>query len=280
MCKETKIVILGGDARFEVLYQDLKSKYDTTFFAEEKDLPLSAFKACDYLILPLPCTLGNSTILKFSPKLDLNDIFPHLSHNCHVLAGKVPENLKRLALQHNIDIYDYYTDEFEVLNAIPSAEGAIEIAMRETDFTLCGSKIYVLGYGRIGKILSKMLSGIGAEVTVLARRKESLAMAKAMGLKVCSLSSMACFIKDADIIFNTIPSLILNHEILSDIKKDTLIIDLASSPGGVDFTNAEHLGLKTIHALGLPAKTSPKTSSEILSRCISSYIEERRTNGT
>ena len=111
-------------------------------------------------------------------------------------------------------------------------------------------------------------------------RKESLALAKALGFKTESLYNLYPCTTNADVIFNTIPSLVLNRENLSNINKDTLIIDLASKPGGVDFDCAKELGIKTIHALGLPAKTSPKTSSRILCRCICSLIEERRSNGT
>lgn len=280
MCRETKIVILGGDLRFSALAQSLRGKYNVSCFQSIREISSPFIQSCDFLVLPLPCTSGNSTVLNSSPDTNLKDIFPLLNKNALVLAGKVPDNLYSLAKQQQVNIYDYYTDEFETLNAIPSAEGAIEIAMNQTDFTLCGSKAAVLGFGRIGKTLAKMLSGIGAKVTVCARRKESLALARALGFKVQSLYNLSPCLRNTDIVFNTIPSLILDQTNLLNIKKDTLIIDLASKPGGVDFKCAEELGLKTIHALGLPVKTSPKTSSEILVDSICSLIEERRTNGT
>lgn len=261
MLKETKIVISGGDARFTALKDILKNKYEI----------ITDIRKCNILILPLPCNMENAKAEK---------LFSDLSPDTLVIGGKISKNIDLIAARHNIKLYDYYTDEFEMLNAIPSAEGAIEVAMRETDFTLCGSKSMVLGYGRIGKTLAKMLSGIGSDVTVSARRKESLALAKALGFKTQCLYNLCSPLCEADIIFNTIPSLILNRENLLNIKKDALIIDLASKPGGVDFESADELGLKTIHALGLPAKTSPKTSSETLCKCICSFIEERRTNGT
>lgn len=276
MNKKTEIVILGGDLRFKALAQSLKSRYQTHLFQDE--IP-SLIQTCDFLILPLPATQGNSTILNFKKNVDLKDIFPQLKSTAYVLAGKVSDEVKNLAKNYNINIFDYYTDEFEMLNAIPSAEGAIEIAMNETDFTLCGSNIFVLGFGRIGKILAKMLSGIGAVVTVCARRKESLALAKGLGFKTCDLKNLAKLINRADLVFNTIPALILDQSTLENTSKNALIIDLASNPGGVDFDYAKKIGIRTIHALGLPAKTSPETSSQILCDCINSFIAERRTNG-
>ncbi len=136
-----------------------------------------------------------------------------------------------------------------------------------------------MGFGRIGKVLAKMLSGIGADVTVCARRKESLALAVGLGFKTCHIKNLAMQINQANLVFNTIPALILTPQILESTGKDALIIDLASRPGGVDFDYAEKLGIRTIHALGLPAKTSPETSSQILCNCINSFIAERRTNG-
>jgi len=277
MCK---IIILGGDLRFEALAQSLKDRYSVYFYSNEKDISVPLIGGCDYLVLPLPCTSGDSTILNFPPHIELRDIFPLLNKKTCVLAGKVSDSLYALARQVGIDIYDYYTDEFETLNAIPSAEGAIEIAMNMTDFTLCGSKCFVLGYGRIGKILSKMLSGIGAEVTVCARRKESLALAKALGNNIINLYDLFPSAGEADIIFNTIPSLVLDRSTLLKLKKDVLIIDLASKPGGVDFECCKELDINAVHALGLPAKSAPETSCRILVNSICSFIEERRTNGT
>lgn len=276
MSKKSKIVILGGDLRFKVLANSLKDHYETHFFQEEISPHI---QICDFLILPLPATQGNSTILNFPENVDLKDIFPKLKSTACVLAGKISDETKSLAKKYNINIFDYYTDEFEMLNAIPSAEGAIEIAMHETAFTLCGSQIFVLGFGRIGKILAKMLSGIGADVTICARRKESLALAKGLGFKICDLKNLSVCINQADVIFNTIPALILDKYALENTSKNALIIDLASKPGGADFEYAKEMGIKTIHALGLPAKTSSETSSQILCDCINSFIAERRTNG-
>ena len=208
----------------------------------------------------------------------MKDIFALLKKHTTVLAGKVPECVYNLAKQCGISIIDYYTDEFEVLNAVPSAEGALKIALERTDFVICGSSCLVLGFGRIGKVLCKMLSGLGANVTVAARRTEVLAMIKALGLNAQNIYNLSDSLKQADIIFNTVPSLILDHKNLLNVKKDALIIDLASKPGGCDFESAKSLGIDTIHALGIPGIIAPKTSSEILTNCICSLIE-RRTNG-
>ena len=122
-----------------------------------------------------------------------------------------------------------------IVNTVPTAEGAIEIAMNETPITIHGSKCLVTGYGKIGKILSKMLCGLGAQTYVEARKYADLAMIEGHGYEPLALSELKSRIGEFDIIFNTIPAMIFDEKILKKVKKDALIIDLASNPGGADF---------------------------------------------
>lgn len=120
-------------------------------------------------------------------------------------------------------------------NAIPTAEGAIEIAISETPITIHGSKSLVLGYGKIGKILTKDLYGLGAETFAAARKHADLAMIEGHGYEPLPFTSLKNRIHEFDIIFNTVPSLILGGEVLKNVRKDALVIDLASKPGGAGF---------------------------------------------
>ena len=159
-------------------------------------------------------------------------------------------------------------------NAVPTAEGAIEIAIAETPFTIHGSKSLVLGYGKIGKILSKDLYALGAQTYVEARKYADLAMIEGHGYEPLPLDNLKDHIHEFDIIFNTIPSLILDDEILTKVKKDALIIDLASKPGGIDFDAAKTYGLKVIWALSLPGKIAPVSSGAIIKDTIMNIIKE------
>ena len=159
-------------------------------------------------------------------------------------------------------------------NAVPTAEGAIEIAITETPFTIHGSKSLVLGYGKIGKILSKDLYALGAQTYVEARKYADLAMIEGHGYEPLPLDNLKDHIHEFDIIFNTIPSLILDDEILTKVKKDALIIDLASKPGGIDFDAAKSYGLKVIWALSLPGKIAPVSSGAIIKDTIMNIIKE------
>ena len=126
----------------------------------------------------------------------------------------------------------------------------------------------VLGFGRVGKILCNKLKKIGAEVYCEARKEEDLAWIKAYGYKPIKLEEIKENICKMDIIFNTVPAMMLDKNKLILMNKETLIIDLASFPGGVDFESAKKLNIKAILALGLPGKVAPDTASEYIKKYI------------
>lgn len=155
-------------------------------------------------------------------------------------------------------------EELTVLNSIPTAEGAIQIAMEKSLKTIHNSKCLVLGFGRIGKILSKMLLGIGAQVYCEARKQSDIAWIQAYGYNAICLEKLNENLDKFDFIFNTIPYLILDKNNLKLIKKDCLLIDLASKPGGIDFDEADRLQLQTVWALALPGKVAPETAAKYI----------------
>ncbi len=120
-------------------------------------------------------------------------------------------------------------------NAVPTAEGAIEIAISETPVTIHGSKCLVMGYGKIGKILSKDLFGMGAQTYAMARKHADLAMIESHGYEPLPFTSLKERVGDFDIIFNTVPAMVMDDAVLSRVRKDALVIDLASKPGGAGF---------------------------------------------
>lgn len=163
-----------------------------------------------------------------------------------------------------------------IANAISTAEGALQIAMEETDITIHNSKILILGFGRIGKILSKDLQLLGAKVTCEARKEEDIAWIKAYGYEALNLNELnknCDVLNKFDIIFNTIPHLILDEEKLKKVNKNVTIIDLASKPGGVDFEMCGKLGIKNKWALALPGKVAPVTSAKYIKEEIYKIIE-------
>ena len=207
-------------------------------------------------------------------KILVQDLFKNIQGKT-LIAGSISPNVESLAKQYNIKVIDLLKrEELAVLNTMSTAEGTIQIAMEETAKTIHGSNVLVMGFGRIGKILCKMLSGIGAKVYAEARKNEDIAWIKAYEYNAIYLNELKETLGQYDIIINTIPSLILNREYLSNVRQDALIIDIASTPGGVDRQAAKELGIRSILALSLPGKVAPITSAEFIKETLNHILKE------
>ncbi len=286
MMKIDNFAVIGGDKRQIAMAQSIaddghqvyavgfdKVNFSNQVIKAELD---EAIEKSDYIILPLPVTKDHVTLnAPYSEsKITLNDEFAKKLITKKVFCAMKSKLIKTSKIWNSISLYDYFErEEFTVKNAVPTAEGAIEIAMHEYLGTINGSKCLVTGFGRIGKILSRMLSGLGADVTVSARKPQDLAWIELLGYKSVRTSQILQKSK-YDIIFNTIPNLIFDYNTLSLCKKDAIIIDLASLPGGVDFKAANKLGIKSIQALSLPGKVAPKAAGEIIKLTIYNMIQE------
>lgn len=282
---DKKICVLGGDERMLSALRALcQNGYAVSYYGIEgdtlnaiyRDSLEDAVQNSEILLLPLP--FSTDGIRLFSPLSDKNIKLSELS-DCvtkkHLLiGGKLSHVFLGDICKKGCKYYDYYNSErLTVLNAIPTAEGALAIAVNETKCTVFGSKCAVLGYGRIGKILAKMLKALNAEVTVYARSEQALTWAETDGMQACPIDKICNTIGDKDMIFNTVPAVILTKDVLNKTKKDVLITDLASAPGGVDAKSARELCRKVIFALSLPGKVAPETSGKMIADCVTSKIE-------
>ncbi len=284
-----RFAFVGGDLRLGAAHLYVKSMGypSSTFLSErsegvdQKDKSLF-FPDADVYVLPLPLTSDKININ--SPLSDLSlsfkDFCSMLPKGATVFGGLIPEEIKNMAEENGISLYDYYTsEELQIKNAVPTAEGAIEIALREMPITLRGTKSLLTGTGRISKVSAPLLYAFGSEVTVAGRNPESNLWNEMFGYKAIDIASISESAKEYDIIFNTVPSKILTAEILSLLKKDCLIIDLASRPGGVDLDAASLLGIRVIWALGLPGKCAPVTSGRIIGSTILNMLKGGDLNG-
>lgn len=221
----------------------------------------------DVLVFPLPMLGADGRIntpLSDSHVL-LEECLDYILPDSIVLAGMVPQHVHEAAAEHGTTVIDYYKrEEFIVLNAVPTAEGAVEIALREMPITLFGSTCMITGFGRVAKALAKLLVAFGADVRVVARKQSDLAWARIYGCTAVHLSDLDGYLCDVDVLFNTVPAVILDEQKLAGLGRKCLVIDLASKPGGVDFDMARGLGLKTIWALSLPGKVAPISAGEII----------------
>lgn len=280
--------VIGGDMRqaklAEMLSADGHIVY--TFALEKADMLPAVVKTtelqqtlfpADCVILPLPVSgkagFVNTPVSKEICSLD--EIFTELKPNQLVCAGLVDEACRKKAKSHGVSVIDYYArEELMIANAVCTAEGAIAIAMDNTAITLCGSKILVTGFGRIGKVLSNRLQLLGADVSVSARTHADRAWIKAYGYKPLNTGALSGLLSGFDIIVNTVPAPVIDENLLLEVKKNCLLLDLASKPGGIDFSAAARLGLHAIWALSLPGEAAPISSGAAIRDTIYNILHE------
>lgn len=284
------VVIAGGDTRETVLAGALSRAganvwlHGFTENTEAQNLSVRQGlpERADAVILPLAGVNqeGNIYAPYAAEQVHIRALEPLFRPGLCLLCGRMPEDLeKQLRAQAMDVILTAEMDELATYNAVPTAEGAVEIAMRESDITLFGSNALVLGFGRCGLPLARLLAAMDAKVTVAARRRDVLALAAVMNFATMTFDQLPAVVGKADFIFNTAPALVLTEDVLRHVKKSAIIIDIASSPGGTDFYTAERLGIKSILALGLPGKVAPLSAGKILANVYPGLLVEAKGKG-
>ena len=279
-----KIAIIGGDLRIiklaEMLVKDGNEIY--TFGIDNVEGTIQcenikkALKNVEIVIGPIPFSSNGTTInMPFSDKsLSVRELM-HAMNAKILIAGGIAPEVYELANDEYIEIIDIMKrEELAVLNTIATAEGTIQVAFENTNKILHGSKVLILGFGRIGKVLARKLSGLSVQVTCAARKDEDLAWIEAYGHKSTNINNIGENLKQYDIIINTVPHMVLTEERLQYVKKDALLIDLASNPGGIDKKIVKDLNLKFVWALSLPGKVAPTTSAEFIKETIYNILKE------
>lgn len=286
----TNFTIVGGDLRIIKLANMLAADGNNVYaYGVEKaeelkgnssiiicDKLADAVKNSEIIIGPIPFSSNGKDIN--SPFSDNQISIRELMHviNAKILiAGSITPEVYSLANDEYIEIIDIMKrEELAVLNTISTAEGAIEIIIANTNKIVHGSKVLILGFGRIGKVLARKLIGLSAKVTCAARKDEDLAWIKTYGYDKTNINAIGENLAEYDVIVNTVPHLILTEERLKYVKDDCLLVDLASNPGGIDKRAAKNKKLKLIWALALPGKVAPTTTAEFIKETVYNVLKE------
>lgn len=281
------ILFLGGDKRQEAVLEYLKKNgiYSDIWngnspFDEEIQQEIAS---ADVIVLPLPVSGDGITLnvphLTERPKL--SDVIDIIKKDALVIGGNFTPALKFLIEKKGIRYIDYFENEdFQIKNALLSAEGAIYTAMGLVDYALFGSKIAVVGFGRIGKLLAFKLKDLGADVIICARKVADIAWGECLGFKTLKIrhtkdgSSLSALCNDYDIIFNTAPQWIFEESVVCNMPSGTLMIDLASPPFGIDDRLVEKYALRYVKASGIPGKYSPVSAGDIIGQSVMSLLEK------
>ena len=219
----------------------------------------------------MPFTKDNININSpFSKQeIKINDIYKLLSGKTFI-AGGIPKNLCDDEKINTIDLLK--NEELTILNAIPTVEGTIKIAIEEREETIHESNVLICGFGRIGKILCDRFSNLGANIYCSARKETDLAWIREKRYIPLKYDELNKYSSEFDIVINTVPTIVIDKKELEHFRKDVLIIDLASSPGGINKEYAKGLGIKVITALGIPGKEMPRTAGKYIKDIINKIL--------
>ena len=260
-----KITVIGGDNRLKIVKERLEETgyaVDTLgLFTEES----GDIKSSQIVVLPVPTTKDGLNL--FTPlshrKIPLSYIVENTTSNQLILSCNY--------LFEGRQCVDYGSlDSYALLNAVPTAEGALKLAIENTPYTLWKSRVLVIGYGRVGKILADRLKAFGCDVTVSARKPADFAMLDTLGFSYINTEQLNSVPLDYQIIFNTVDVKVLEDGTLEKCKCD-LMIDL-STKGGFSLDAAEGCGIKAFKAPGLPGIIAPRTAAEILCNTLTYII--------
>lgn len=285
-----QIAVIGGDARqLEVVRKltELDAKLllvgfeqlDHAFTGAVKEKMEDVnFGEVDSIVLPVRGTDGDGkveTIFSNEEVVLTEEMIKSTPPHCIFYTGISNPYLEAILKEANrkqVSLFD--RDDVAIYNSIPTVEGTIMMAIQHTDFTIHGASVSILGLGRVGMSVARAFHALGAKVKVGARKSEDLARISEMALQAFHLNNLAEEVKGVDIVINTIPFPIITAKVLANMPVHTLIIDLASKPGGTDFRYAEKRGIKALLAPSLPGIVAPKTAGQILANALGQLIQE------
>ena len=268
--------MIGGDRRQEVLLELLrKDGYPAAAYGVAGERDWEAAVSAEVVLLPLPLCREGDTLNITGENRGTGALFRRLRREQLILAGQVKPAQKVEALELGLNLIDYFKrEELTVANAAATAEGTVQVILERLDRSLLGSRCLVLGFGRIGKLLSYRLTAMGAQVTAAARRPESRAWAKAYGYQALNIESLEGNLAEFDVVVNTVPAPVFGEECLRELKPDCLCVDVASVQG-IDLAAAEKLGLPNTWARALPGKLVPHTAGRIIRDTVYTIIKEQ-----
>ena len=269
-----RLIAFGGDARMDgALLAAKRAGWETVHIREEEDVPQNMH--ADAAILPWPRSfeagklvggaLNKDRVLALLPRAGA------LLHGSGVDAEELPQNLS--AVNPAAD------EAFLKANAELTAEGAISRAMQQTERAVMGSTCVITGFGRIGQALAVRLAALRAFVIVCARSEMQMRMAHDMGAHPVPLASLSSALRHADVVFNTVPARIMGWEELRQMKKDAMLIELASPPYGADPALAQQLGVQMAIEAGLPGRYAARDAGAALFAAFARAMEQESERG-
>lgn len=267
-----KILICGGDERSVLLAKLLHGDGHEIlcYCLDSAELPVGCRHAdspvcADAVILPVPTENAQGLLnapLGAKP-CRIEHILDGASSGTTVIGGKISAQIKTAAAERGLSVYDYMRcPEFTVKNAAITAEGAVSELMRRTRAALCDMRVLIVGWGRIGKLLINKLSALCPEVYLMSVNSEARALASELGCRGLPPDCPREVLSSFDAVINTAPAQVIPD--LTAFKSSCILLELASSPGGIDEADAKSAGLSLTTLRSLPGRYAPDSAAKAM----------------
>ena len=291
------VCIIGGDRRFSHLTNILLREglrvtgFGTARLAPKENVPdeipykprqaaslREATGGVGTVICGIPMERDGFLCCEELPPIPLSELKKNLRKRQKLFGGMISDDFRLHCEERSIECHDFMTDEpLTLFNAVCTAEGAILEALSHKDCLLHQSSCLVLGFGRCGSMIAERLKGLCARVTVTSANKTELALAQSRGCQAFPLSVLSEHVSKFDYLFNTIPACHLGENSLPNVRRDSLIIDVASGRTGVDYPLAKELSLHALFCPGLPGKYAARSCAERLAKYVIENLDETKT---
>ena len=213
------------------------------------------------VLLPIPTTRDNIYITNTEFLLD--ELKDYAAQGVLFAGYGIPSEVRESLVFSGAAVFDAgKCEKFLLENARISARGALGVLLTDTERDIADMKLGIIGYGRIGREMCRMLLMLGAKVRLFTTRV-SVARDLCLDGVSAEVISADCDLGDLDILINTAPAVIIPDE---KIPKNLEIMDLAS---GNIFKPSQRLR----KLASIPEKMYPKTAGRLYAEAIIDFAK-------
>lgn len=233
---------------------DLRDKYAKLYLKKVGHEIIDYYianKKIDYIVLPID-GVTKDELFENLVKENIDKIY---------IVYNITEYMRDLKIKYNLKFIELKNDAlFNLVNSIATSEAVLKYSIEILPIVLKSANILILGYGNSAQVLVNDFFNFSNELLVAVRKEEARRELDKIDIKNIDIKDLKDYIEDYDLIINTIPSLIIDEELLHYISPASYILDISSYPGGVDYLKAKEYGIHAYLLQSLPSKFAPKSS--------------------
>lgn len=232
-----------------------------------------ALAGADVALFPIPGMGTDGSLFATQTIVPNEELLCVLKKGAHIILGTADEGLRKAVAALGIGLHEYESDRELMLLRMPAiVEGAVKIIIENTDVTIHNARIGIVGYGNIGRTLTRVLVLLGGRVSLIARNPVQRADAYTVGATPATLEDLPAIASTLDILLSTVPAPVVSAAVLDKLPRHAFVADLSAPPGGVDIEYARGIGLRAVWARAL-GRRAPVTVGASQWKGISERIE-------